>query len=137
MSVRVLVADDSSEVRRLVRAIIELHDRGWCVDAEAADGAAAVAVAADVRPDVVLLDLSMPVMDGLEALPRVREAAPDSVVVVLTGFGAESAERAAKDAGAHGFLEKQDLVASLVPRLEQILVALRAEAGESAEASPS
>ena len=73
------------------------------------------------QPDLVLLDIAMPVMDGLEALPLILEAAPGAVVVMLSGFPFAVAGRGALSAGAHGYLEKSDLVGSLIPRLERIL----------------
>ena len=76
MTVRVLVVDDSVDVRRLLIAIIDGHDNCWSVVGEAADGQQAIEIAAATQPDLVLLDLSMPVMDGLEALPLILLAAP-------------------------------------------------------------
>ena len=126
MSVDILVVDDAAAVRRLIRAVIEEGNCGWAVTAEAADGREAIDVAQLTQPDIVLLDLSMPVMDGLQALPLVREAAPNAIVIVLTGFTGDAARGAAGAAGADGFIEKEDLVAALIPRLEANLADLRA-----------
>lgn len=123
--VRVLVVDDATEIRRLLRAVIDLHDRGWRVIADAPDGQQGVEAARDSQPDLVLLDIAMPVMDGLEALPLVRSVAPDAIVVVLTGYPTEAARASALEAGAHGFLEKEEIAKTLIPRLEQIIAALR------------
>lgn len=122
-AVRVLVVDDAPDVRSLVRAVINLHDRGWEVIATAGDGQQAIVQAAAYQPDLILLDLAMPVMDGLQALPLVRDAARNAVVVVLTGYPSEAARDTCLAAGAHGYLEKEDIVATLIPRLERILAA--------------
>jgi DNA-binding NarL/FixJ family response regulator len=131
VSVRVLIVDDATYVRRMIGELIVEHNTGWCVAGEASNGEEAIEVAPQVRPDLVLLDLSMPVMDGLEALPHLRREVPDAAVVVLTGFPSEVARQAAVDAGAHGYLEKDALVASLIPRLEAILDEVRAHVASS------
>ena len=69
----------------------------------------------------MLLDIAMPVMDGMQALPLIREAAPEATVVMLSGYPFSTAGPGALDAGAHGYLEKSDLVHGLIPRLERII----------------
>ena len=118
---RVLLVDDAADVRRLIAALIDVHDQGWSVVGEAANGREAIENAPPTDPDLVLLDLSMPVMDGLEALPHLRRAVPGAAVVVLSSFPSDAAQRAALAAGAHGYLEKDALVDSLIPRLQAIL----------------
>jgi CheY-like chemotaxis protein len=117
----VLVVDDSPDLRELISMVIERHPAGWRVVATAAEGQAAVHEAKSTQPDLVLLDIAMPVMDGMQALPLIREAAPEAVVVMLSGYPFATAGQGALDAGADGYLEKSDLVRSLVPRLEKIL----------------
>jgi len=117
----VLVVDDSPELRELISFVIKRRSRGWHVVATAKEGQEAVAVAQTAQPDLVLLDIAMPIMDGMQALPLIREAAPQAVVVMLSGYPFETAGQGALDAGAHGYLEKANLVKSLVPQLEQIL----------------
>ncbi len=121
----VLVVDDSADLRTLISMVIDRHPGGWQVVATAAEGQEAVAVARTSQPDLVLLDIAMPVMDGMQALPLIRAAAPDAVVVMLSGYPFATAGRGALDAGAHGYLEKSDLVKSLIPRLESIFESLR------------
>jgi YesN/AraC family two-component response regulator len=117
----VLVVDDSDDLRELISMVIERHPRGWHVVATAAEGEQAVVEARSSQPDLVLLDIAMPIMDGMQALPLIREAAPEATVVMLSGYPFETAGPGALDAGAHGYLEKSDLVRSLIPRLENII----------------
>lgn len=105
MTIRVLVCDDVEDYRRLLRLALGL-DPELEVVGEAADGEEAIRKARDLRPDVVLLDLSMPVMDGLEALPRIADAVPDANVVVLSGFDSHGMARQAMGLGAVNYLEK-------------------------------
>lgn len=136
MSLSVLVIDDAPEIRTIIRCIVDLHNQGWAVIGEASDGEQGVSAAHVNQPDLVLLDLAMPVMDGLEALPLVHDAAPNAVVVVLTGFPGDETRAAAFDAGADAYLEKDDLVSSLIPKLEHILRELRAHHHGPAAAPP-
>ena len=123
---RVLIVDDSADLRMLLSRVIEKRSTGWQVVAQAVDGREAVDAATTQDVDLVLLDIAMPVMDGMEALPLIREAAPDAVVVMLSGFPFAVAGQGALDAGAEGYLEKTDLVKGLVPRLEKIIGSARA-----------
>ncbi len=117
----VLVVDDSADLRDLISLVIELYSDGWRVVASAAEGQQAIDEARTNQPDLVLLDIAMPVMDGMQALPLIREAAPEAVVVMLSGYPYATAGEGALRAGADGYLEKSDLVHSLIPRLEHIL----------------
>ena len=121
VNLNVLVVDDSDDLRDLIIMVIERYAAGWEVVATAAQGLQAVDAARNSQPDLVLLDIAMPVMDGLEALPLILEAAPGAVVVMLSGFPFAVAGRGAISAGAHGYLEKSDLVGTLIPRLERII----------------
>ncbi len=127
----VMVVDDADDLRDLLCLLITRH-RGWQVVATAAHGEEALARAIEFRPDLVLLDIAMPVMDGMQALPLIRDASPDSVVVMLSGYPFATAGQGALDAGAHGYLEKADLVRSLIPGLERIIDAVRADSGGAA-----
>lgn len=120
-NVNVLVVDDSADLRELISMVIERHPGGWQVVATAGEGEQAVVEARNAQPDLVLLDIAMPVMDGMQALPLIREACPEAVVVMLSGYPFATAGEGALSAGAHGYLEKSDLVRSLVPRLQRIL----------------
>jgi YesN/AraC family two-component response regulator len=117
----VMIVDDSADLRDLLSMVIERHPDGWRVVATAAEGEEAVHEARTSQPDLVLLDIAMPVMDGMQALPLIREAAPQAVVVMLSGYPFSTAGQGALEAGADGYLEKSDLVKGLIPRLEQII----------------
>ncbi|KRC87356.1 LuxR family transcriptional regulator [Terrabacter sp. Root85] len=101
----VVVVDDHRLVRAGLRTIIDASD-DLRVVGEAADGAEAVVVVGDLGPDVVLMDLSMPGVDGVEAIRRLRAAGTTSPVVVLTSFAEADRVRAAVEAGAIGYLLK-------------------------------
>lgn len=109
---RTLLVDDVEDLRGLLRFLMQ-QDGRFDVVAEAADGESAIALAAEHQPDVVVLDLAMPVMDGLTALPELRSAAPNARVVILSAFPADQMGPAARDAGAVGYLEKGRSVSTL------------------------
>jgi YesN/AraC family two-component response regulator len=119
--ISVLIVDDSEDLRDLLSMVIERHPDGWNVVATAAEGNEGIEQARSVQPDLVLLDIAMPVMDGMQALPHIKEAAPNAVVVMLSGYPFSTAGQGALNAGAHGYLEKSDLVRGLIPRLERII----------------
>jgi len=103
--IRVLLADDTPEIRRLLRVNLELDGR-FDIVGEAADGAEAVKLVSSLHPDVVVLDLAMPVMDGLQAAAAIRRSSPASKILVLSGFDHSRMEARAREQGAHGYLEK-------------------------------
>ena len=105
MSIRVAIADDHAVVRQGLRTFLELQD-GMDVVGEAADGEEAVALVEREAPDVVLLDLVMPKLDGLAAIPRIRDIAPGTRILVLTSFADDHTVLPAIRAGAAGYLLK-------------------------------
>jgi DNA-binding NarL/FixJ family response regulator len=104
-AIRVVLCDDAPGFRALMRYTLET-ELGFRVVGEAGDGEAGVRVVGEVLPDVVLLDLSMPGMAGIEAIAQMRECAPGSRIVALSGFAAEDMEAAALERGAHAYVEK-------------------------------
>jgi DNA-binding NarL/FixJ family response regulator len=106
VAARILVVDDHPLTREALAALLRSH--GFELAGLAADGEEAIAAAARTQPDLVLLDLLMPGLDGLSALPRLREAAPGCEVVVLTASGTEENLLAAIRGGAAGYLLKTE-----------------------------
>jgi DNA-binding NarL/FixJ family response regulator len=108
--VRIVVCDDVPELRQLVRFALE-EDLEQFVVGEAADGREAVEAVRDLRPDVLVLDLSMPDMDGLQAISEINELAPRTGIVVFTGLGGPAMRDQALSLGADAYVEKgADLV---------------------------
>jgi two-component system, NarL family, response regulator LiaR len=103
--IRVLIADDHAVVRQGLRTFLELQDDMEVVG-EAADGDEAVALVEQTAPDVVLLDLVMPRVDGIEATRRIRERSPETRILVLTSFADDHTVLPAVRAGAAGYLLK-------------------------------
>ncbi|MGH3007616.1 MAG: response regulator [Gaiellaceae bacterium] len=114
---RVLLCDDCVPVRELVRLVLELE--GIEVVSEVGDGGAAIEEAGRCQPDVVLLDLSMPAMDGLEALPEICRAAPHAKVVVLSGFDNPLIVERALELGAVRYVEKGSRPEEIVAAVEE------------------
>ncbi|MEA2284792.1 MAG: hypothetical protein QOJ21_835 [Solirubrobacteraceae bacterium] len=103
--IRVVLCDDAPGFRALMRYSLE-EDPGFRVVGEAADGEAGVEVVADLRPDVVLLDLSMPRLQGIDAIEPMRERSPSSRIVAFSGHAADDMAEAALERGAHAYVEK-------------------------------
>lgn len=116
--VRTLLVDDAVDLRMLIRRALEASGR-YEVVGEANDGIEAIAQASELDPELVLLDLSMPRMDGLEALPRLRVVSPAAAIVVLSGHTRGLAEEAALAAGAVAYLEKGLRPTELLLALDQ------------------
>ncbi len=118
-AVRVVIADDTDSVRDLVCLLLDLEP-DFTVVGQARNGAEAVDVVADARPDLVLLDVVMPVLDGISALPRVRAAAPGARVVVFTGSIEGSMEREVTALGADALVDKGLVNGPFVARLREL-----------------
>jgi len=102
---RILIADDHALLRKGLVELLEAHP-DWRVCGEAVDGRQAVTEAQRLAPDVAILDLSMPELNGIEATRRIREVSPRTAVLVLTGSYSERLEEEASSAGARGFVLK-------------------------------
>lgn len=116
---RVVIVDDTADLRELLR--LALVRGGMRVVGEAGDGLAGIEAVRIGRPDVVLLDLSMPVMDGLEALPHIRAIAPAARIIVLSGFGATQMAERALEAGADGYLQKGASLGRILDHVRDIV----------------
>jgi len=115
----VVLADDTAEYRLLLRIILE-QDGRFEVVAEAADGAEAVRVTTAERPDALVLDLAMPVLDGLQAIPQVRSGSPETAIVVLSGFARGQLDRDALALGASAYVEKGEAFSIIVSTLIEV-----------------
>ena len=116
---RILVADDYEVVREGIRVILEKQP-GWEVVAEAVNGREAVDKAKQLKPDVVVLDIGMPVLNGLEATSFILKQVPQIEVLILTFHESEQMFRDALNAGARGYLMKSDLGSELVAAVEAL-----------------
>jgi DNA-binding NarL/FixJ family response regulator len=126
MPVRVLVADDSDGVRELVVLLLDMES-DFTVVGQAKDGVEAVSRARELKPDLIVLDLSMPRLDGISALPRILAESPESRVALFTGVDEPAVEREGRAAGADAVLPKELGATSLVERLREVCKGPRAE----------
>jgi DNA-binding NarL/FixJ family response regulator len=118
-SIRVLIADDHRLFAEALEAILSGDER-IAVVGQAGDGAEAVRLAADLRPDVVLMDISMPVMDGIEAASSIRAANGGTSILMLTGSNSRADVDRARQAGAAGYVTKDRIAAELIDAIVEI-----------------
>ena len=117
MSLRILIVDDQAVVRRGVRSLLESHE-GWEVCGESATGRDAVTQSLRLRPDVVVMDLSLPELNGLDATRQILKAAPDTEVLVLTMHHSEELARAVLQ--ARGYVLKADADENLIAAVDSL-----------------
>lgn len=115
-----LICDDNDAMRSLLSAVVG-SSLGLRVVGEAADGHDAVVRATRLQPDVILLDLAMPIRSGFEALPELREVAPDARIIVISGFARSIVADEVIALGAAGYLEKGADPDTIVATIEQAL----------------
>lgn len=118
-NLRILIADDHELVRRGARGVLHSR-RGWRVVGEAANGQEALEKAIDLKPDIALVDISMPELDGIEVVRQIRQAVPTAKVLVLTMHESDRMVQRALDAGAQGYILKSDLTECLVKAVKSI-----------------
>ena len=116
---RILIADDHQLVRQGLRQLLEAHE-DWEVCAEASTGRQAVELALRLCPHIVILDIAMPELNGLEATRRIKQALPDTEVLILTIHDIEHLTRDLLSAGARGYLLKSDPSAQIVAAVEAL-----------------
>lgn len=116
---RILIADDHEVARNGIRSLLESHV-GWEVCAEAKDGRDAIELAATAKPDIVLLDIGMPNLNGLEAARQISATAPGIGILILTMHDSDNMVREVLRAGARGFLLKSDAGRDLVAAVEAL-----------------
>jgi DNA-binding NarL/FixJ family response regulator len=119
MKLRILLADDHEIVRRGVCALLQKHE-GWEVCGEASDGRQALEMAKQMKPDVVILDIGMPHLNGLDITRQLLQYDPQFKIIVLTITDADQVIREALDAGARGFVLKSDAARDLVSAVEAL-----------------
>ncbi|MGB8324794.1 MAG: response regulator transcription factor [Candidatus Acidiferrum sp.] len=117
---RILIVDDNADLRQAACGILSDHNGLWTC-AQAGDGEDAVRKALQLRPDLVILDISMPVLDGFGALRQIREQLPRLPVLMITTNPDPEVIEFSRSAGAQGFLNKHELAESLGPAADALL----------------
>jgi PAS domain S-box-containing protein len=117
--VRILIADDHEIVRRGVRSLLKSRS-DWSVCGEAVDGLDAISKARELKPDVIVLDISMPRLNGLDAARQIRKEVPQSEILILSQHGAAEMERTALSAGARAYVSKTDVSRDLLAAVEAL-----------------
>ncbi|HWF38554.1 MAG TPA: response regulator [Candidatus Acidoferrales bacterium] len=126
MALRILIADDHEIVRRGLRSLLTGRE-GWELCGEAVDGEDACAKVRELKPDVLVLDVNMPRMNGLEAARKIRKEQPELPIVVLSQHEAADMGPRAIEAGANRYVSKQEIVRDLVASIEEVMRARRPE----------
>ena len=116
---RIMLADDHEVVRKGLRVMLETRE-GWRVCGEASNGRDAVRLAAELQPDIAVIDLSMPELDGLEATRQIKREAPGTEVLVFTMYDTPRMVREVLAAGARGYVLKSDAVRHLISAVEAL-----------------
>ena len=119
-NVRILIVDDKPLVRKGIRMFLELEE-GLTVCGEAADGLEGIKKAFDLKPDVVLLDLSMPNLDGMEATRLIRQGSPRTEIIIVTNHESLEAARLSAAVGASGYVTKSLIPSNLVPMVKEVM----------------
>ena len=117
--VRILLADDHEIVRRGLRSLLEAKE-GWEVCGEAITGLQAIEISKELKPDVVIMDISMPELNGLEATRQILKTTPQAEVLILTMHESEQLVRDVLDAGARGYILKSDAGRELVNAVQSL-----------------
>ena len=118
-SLRILVADDHDLVRRGLRSLLESHT-GWKVCAEARTGQEAVTQAGELRPDIAILDITMPELNGVEAAKRIRKTCPHTEILLLSVHHSDQLVREIFEAGVRGYIVKSDSERDLLSAVEAL-----------------
>lgn len=119
MTIRILLVDDHPIVRQGLKTLLEAHP-GWEIIGEAADGLEAVDKADRLRPDVMVLDVTMPRMNGLEACRLIRQKAPGPEILFVTQHDSPQMMREALEAGARGYVVKSNAARDLLEAVEAV-----------------
>lgn len=120
MHKHVLIVDDNSIVRHTMRRLVESH-ADFAVSGEAENGRDAIEQAAKLKPDLIILDLAMPEMTGLEAAPVLRAMLPDAVLILFTVHDGDEIKRLAHEAGIHAVVSKSQAASQLITQAQALL----------------
>jgi len=121
MGPKILIVDDHEIVREGLRNLLSQSRPGWIICGQAKNGEEAVAAVRDLTPDAVLLDITMPVMNGLEAARRIAQSGTGCRILMFTMHESDSLDREVHDAGAQGYVLKSQAARNLVVAIETIL----------------
>jgi DNA-binding NarL/FixJ family response regulator len=119
LALRILVVDDQEPVRRAITSILAKRN-DWYVCGEASDGMEAIARAKELRPDAVLMDVTMPKMDGLKATHAVRQQLPETKIIIVSQNDPFVVRQQAVQAQAHGYVGKDAIATDLIPSIEKL-----------------
>jgi len=120
--VTVVVVDDDPDYLWLVRVILEMRGNGITIVGEAASGERALALVLHERPDVVIADLMMPRLNGLELTRRIKQERPQTKVLLMSAYTEDTYRRIASVSGADGFLNKHMIHTGLLPAIREVMV---------------
>jgi DNA-binding NarL/FixJ family response regulator len=120
MTIRVPLVDDYEDWRNQVRVLLQARPE-WLVICEASDGAEAVQKAEEVKPDLILLDIGLPKLNGIEAAQRIRQSSPNSKIVFLSTDNSIDTIQVAVSTGARGFVCKVHAQTELLPAIDTVL----------------
>jgi DNA-binding NarL/FixJ family response regulator len=132
MPIRILIADDHEIFRRGLRSLLESHAE-WEVCGEAVDGQDAVDRTRELNPDIVVLDITMPRLNGLEAAQLIRNEVPNSKMVILSQHEPSLMRQAALSAGANAYVTKSEVSRELMLAIENLITPGALASGESTE----
>ncbi len=119
-SIRILITDDYAEWRLQVRSVLQARPE-WQVIAEASDGLEAVETAQSVKPELILLDVGLPKLNGIETARRIQQISPTSRIIFLSQNNDLDIVRAALTTGARGYVRKSDVKKELIPAMDAVL----------------
>ena len=117
--IRILIVDDKAHVRQGLQTVLQLSE-GFEIVGEACDGLEAIRAADSIQPEVVLMDLEMPVLGGLEATRRIKEQHPEIGVVIITIHGSDEVREQAMKAGSDFFIEKEAPTEDLIAAIREV-----------------
>jgi DNA-binding NarL/FixJ family response regulator len=121
MPVTIVVADDDLEYREIVRALLGPMSDTMAIVGEAADGVAAIALVRGERPDIVIPDLMMPRLNGVELTRRIRRELPETKIILMSSFPEDAYRLMASDSGADTFLSKRVITSELLPAIADVI----------------